>query len=114
MLSKYVLNPYWNQLVKLWPTWVAPNTVRSASISMKLNLKNICQITFTGLSLVFINFFTMMLYDPAYLTQKHGAPGPPQWLYYTCVDPYALIRLGAKMTDEDGQQGCLCTRVWMR
>jgi hypothetical protein len=29
ILSQYVLNPYWNWLVTLWPTWVAPNTVRS-------------------------------------------------------------------------------------
>lgn len=27
VISKYVLNPYWNRLVTLWPLWVAPNTV---------------------------------------------------------------------------------------
>ncbi|KAL5533588.1 hypothetical protein ACEPAG_48 [Sanghuangporus baumii] len=65
VLSKYVLNPYWNQLVKLWPKSVAPNT-----------------ITLTGLSLVFINFLTLLYYDPYYLTSKHVA-GPPNWLYFT-------------------------------
>ncbi|KAL5494611.1 hypothetical protein ACEPAI_72 [Sanghuangporus weigelae] len=65
VLSKYVLNPYWNQLVKLWPKSVAPNT-----------------ITLTGLSLVFINFLTLLYYDPYYLTPKH-ATGPPNWLYFT-------------------------------
>jgi len=66
ILSKYILNPYWNQLVKLWPKWVAPNT-----------------ITLTGLSLVFMNFLTMVYYDPQFLTPKQGAVGPPQWVYYT-------------------------------
>ncbi|KAH8111880.1 CDP-alcohol phosphatidyltransferase-domain-containing protein [Phellopilus nigrolimitatus] len=65
ILSRYVLNPYWNQLVKLWPTSVAPNT-----------------ITLTGLSLVFLNFLTMLYYDPSYYTAKH-ASGPPQWIYFT-------------------------------
>ncbi|KAL5536111.1 hypothetical protein ACEPAF_4216 [Sanghuangporus sanghuang] len=65
ILSKYILNPYWNQLVKLWPKSVAPNT-----------------ITFTGLSLVFINFLTLLYYDPYYLTSKRAA-GPPNWLYFT-------------------------------
>lgn len=32
LLSNYVLNPYWNWLVKLWPKWVAPNTVRLFTI----------------------------------------------------------------------------------
>ncbi|TDL26422.1 Choline/ethanolaminephosphotransferase [Rickenella mellea] len=66
VLSKYVLNPFWNQLVRVWPKSVAPNT-----------------ITLTGLSLVFINFLTMLVCDPAYLTPKEGAAGPPQWLYFT-------------------------------
>lgn len=27
----------------------------------------------------------MLYYDPGYLTQKGGATGPPQWVYFTYV-----------------------------
>ncbi|KAF9055620.1 Choline/ethanolaminephosphotransferase [Panaeolus papilionaceus] len=66
LLSRYVLNPFWNWFVKLWPLSVAPNT-----------------ITLTGLSIVFFNFCTLLYYDPLYLTQAEGAEGPPNWVYYT-------------------------------
>ncbi|KAH0837787.1 hypothetical protein J3R83DRAFT_5967 [Lanmaoa asiatica] len=29
LLSRYVLGPYWNWFITLWPLTVAPNTVRS-------------------------------------------------------------------------------------
>ncbi|TFY81458.1 hypothetical protein EWM64_g2549 [Hericium alpestre] len=61
LLSNYVLTPYWNWLVTLWPTWVAPN-----------------MITLTGLSLVLINFATLLYYDPTHVAEKGGA-GPPHW-----------------------------------
>lgn len=42
------------------------------------------QITLTGLFIVFLNFLSLLYYDPEYLTQKHGAPSPPpNWLYLT-------------------------------
>ncbi|CAE6477706.1 unnamed protein product [Rhizoctonia solani] len=66
LLSNYVLNPFWNEFVKLWPRSVAPNT-----------------ITFLGLCLVLSNFATLLYYDAAYLTEKGGATGPPQWVYFT-------------------------------
>ncbi|KAF8636169.1 hypothetical protein AX17_003741, partial [Amanita inopinata Kibby_2008] len=67
LLSRYVLSPYWNWLITLWPRNVAPNT-----------------ITLTGLFIVFINFLSLLYFDPEYLTQKRGAPTvPPQWLYFT-------------------------------
>ncbi|KAF8079248.1 CDP-alcohol phosphatidyltransferase-domain-containing protein [Lyophyllum atratum] len=66
VVSRYVLNPFWTWFVTLWPLSVAPNT-----------------ITLTGLSIVFINFFTMIYYDPLYLTEKGGATGPPNWVYFT-------------------------------
>ncbi|PFH47783.1 hypothetical protein AMATHDRAFT_151285 [Amanita thiersii Skay4041] len=66
LLSRYVLSPYWNWLITLWPRTVAPNT-----------------ITLTGLAIVFLNFFSLLYYDREYLTQKHGAVGPPRWLYFT-------------------------------
>ncbi len=45
----------------------------------------IMQITLTGLMIVIINFATMLYYDPVYLTEKGGAVGPPQWLFFTWV-----------------------------
>ena len=47
LVSKYILGPYWNWLVTLFPTSVAPNT-----------------ITLSGLLLVFINFATLAYVDP--------------------------------------------------
>ncbi|KAG9083953.1 hypothetical protein FRC06_004305 [Ceratobasidium sp. 370] len=66
LLSNYVLNPFWNQFVKIWPKTVAPNT-----------------ITFLGLCLVLTNFATLLYYDPTFLSEKGGATGPPQWVYFT-------------------------------
>ncbi|THH20505.1 hypothetical protein EW146_g856 [Bondarzewia mesenterica] len=74
LLSNYVLSPYWNWLVKLWPTWVAPN-----------------MITLCGLAIVIFNFATLIYYDPAYLAQKGGATGPPQWIYFTQVDCFGVL-----------------------
>lgn len=47
LVSKYLLGPYWNWLVTLFPTSVAPNT-----------------ITLSGLLLVFVNFATLAYVDP--------------------------------------------------
>jgi ethanolaminephosphotransferase len=40
--------------------------------------------------MVFINFITMVMYDPGYLAEKGGAAGPPNWMYYTCVFTLSL------------------------
>jgi len=66
LLSQYVLNPFWTWFVTLWPLTIAPNT-----------------ITLSGLSIVFINFFTLIYFDPLYLTEKDGVAGPPHWIYFT-------------------------------
>ncbi|KAH8992393.1 Choline/ethanolaminephosphotransferase [Lactarius akahatsu] len=66
ILSNYVLNPFWTWFVTLWPTWVAPNV-----------------ITLSGLAIVLFNFASLSYYDPTYLTEKGGATGPPNWLYFT-------------------------------
>ena len=50
----------------------------------------ILQITLTGLAIVFFNFFTMLYYDPMYLTEKQGAAGPPRWVYFTYVGPIII------------------------
>ncbi|GAA6061052.1 hypothetical protein JCM10212_000095 [Sporobolomyces blumeae] len=47
LTSKYVLNPFWNKLVLLFPKSMAPNA-----------------ITLLGLSLIFFNFLTLLYYNP--------------------------------------------------
>ncbi|GAA5839695.1 hypothetical protein JCM5353_006664 [Sporobolomyces roseus] len=47
LVSKYVLNPFWNKLVLCFPKSMAPNA-----------------ITLLGLSMIFINFLTLLYYNP--------------------------------------------------
>ncbi|KAH9017812.1 Choline/ethanolaminephosphotransferase [Lactarius pseudohatsudake] len=94
-LSNYVLNPFWTWFVTLWPTWVAPNV-----------------ITLSGLAIVLFNFASLSYYDPTYLTEKGGAAGPPNWLYFTCVLDFFFPshRSGfdaAKQARRTGMQGPL-------
>jgi len=65
IVSRYVLNPFWTWFVTLWPLTVAPNT-----------------ITLSGLFIVFLNFLTMLYYDPAYITEKGGAM-VDSWVYFS-------------------------------
>uniref|UniRef100_A0A7N9DC10 Dynein regulatory complex subunit 1 n=1 Tax=Macaca fascicularis TaxID=9541 RepID=A0A7N9DC10_MACFA len=46
-LSLYVMHPFWNTIVKVFPTWLAPNL-----------------ITFSGFLLVVFNFLLMAYFDP--------------------------------------------------
>jgi ethanolaminephosphotransferase len=92
--SKYILNPFWTWLVTLWPKVIAPNT-----------------ITLTGLSLVVINFFTLLYYDSKYLTEKEGYHNPPNWVYYTwgiCLFLYqSLDAIDGKQARRTGMAGPL-------
>jgi len=36
IVSKYLLGPFWNWFVTLWPKTVAPNTVRVSSLCVKM------------------------------------------------------------------------------
>ena len=38
LVSRFVLQPFWTWLVTLWPTWVAPNTVRPCAPASRLQL----------------------------------------------------------------------------
>jgi len=40
-------------------------------------------ITLSGLSIILLNFATLIYYDPTYLAEKGGATGPPNWVYFT-------------------------------
>ena len=83
-ISRYLLNPFWNWFVTLWPLWVAPNTVRLSLIrSFREVTHPFIQITLTGLGIVFFNFCTLLFYDPLYLTEKESFSDPPAWIYYT-------------------------------
>ncbi|KAG2356540.1 hypothetical protein BDR07DRAFT_1423038, partial [Suillus spraguei] len=66
LVSRYLLTLYWNWFIKLFPLTIAPNT-----------------ITLLGLCIVAFNVITLLYYDPLYLTEKDGAVGPPQWIYFT-------------------------------
>ncbi|KAL4070332.1 CDP-alcohol phosphatidyltransferase-domain-containing protein [Scleroderma citrinum] len=66
LISRYVLAPYWNWFITLWPLTVAPNT-----------------ITLLGLAIVGFNVLTLLIYDPLYYTDKDGSNAPPQWVYFT-------------------------------
>ncbi|CAO3659866.1 unnamed protein product [Umbelopsis ramanniana] len=59
LLSRYVLNPFWNRLVKVFPLWVAPNL-----------------ITMSGLLCVMLNLATLLYYSPDLGTC-------PNWCYYS-------------------------------
>ncbi|KAJ3853734.1 Choline/ethanolaminephosphotransferase [Lentinula lateritia] len=65
ILSKYAMNSFWTWFVTLFPLSIAPNT-----------------ITLSGLCIVIVNFFTLLYYDPSYLTEKGGVY-IPQWIYFT-------------------------------
>ncbi|KAG0795091.1 hypothetical protein G6F57_004432 [Rhizopus arrhizus] len=58
-VSRYILNPYWNNLVKLFPLWMAPN-----------------MITLLGLLTILVNIATLFYY-----TSDLGEC--PHWVYYT-------------------------------
>jgi ethanolaminephosphotransferase len=46
----------------------------------------------TGLCLVVANLATMVYYDPNYLTEKGGATGPPNWIYFTCAHAVMKVK----------------------
>jgi ethanolaminephosphotransferase len=76
LVSKYILGPYWNWLVSLFPTWIAPNT-----------------ITLSGLLLVGLNFITLLSMDPnmqcaaSKLRPGYDARGPNDLLATTPLLP---------------------------
>lgn len=58
-ISRYILTPYWNAVVKLFPLWMAPNT-----------------ITTIGFSLMLLSVAILALCDPQMTN------GDPHWIYY--------------------------------
>ncbi|KAG2351667.1 hypothetical protein BDR07DRAFT_1442617 [Suillus spraguei] len=86
LVSRYLLTLYWNWFIKLFPLTIAPNT-----------------ITLLGLCIVAFNVITLLYYDPLYLTEKDGAVGPPQWIYFTCA--HSICSKQARRTGMAGPLG---------
>ncbi|KAG2351428.1 hypothetical protein BDR07DRAFT_1444456 [Suillus spraguei] len=86
LVSRYLLTPYWNWFIKLFPLTITPNT-----------------ITLLGLCIVAFNVITLLYYDPLYLTEKDGAVGPPQWIYFTCA--HSICSKQARRTGMAGPLG---------
>lgn len=100
LVSKYILGPYWNWLVGLFPTSIAPNT-----------------ITVSGLALVGLNFLTLLAWDPtlncgaAKLTPGYDARGPNDILPPTPL----LDRFGfpsSVIVKQEGS-GMACLPAWI-
>ncbi|GAA6019480.1 hypothetical protein JCM10207_001403 [Rhodosporidiobolus poonsookiae] len=63
LTSRYILNPFWNKLVLLFPKSMAPNA-----------------ITLLGLSLIFLNFLSLLYFNPTLSTGSkplHVSKGGP-------------------------------------
>uniref|UniRef100_A0A2K6K4I8 Ethanolaminephosphotransferase 1 n=1 Tax=Rhinopithecus bieti TaxID=61621 RepID=A0A2K6K4I8_RHIBE len=63
-LSLYVMHPFWNTIVKVFPTWLAPNL-----------------ITFSGFLLVVFNFLLMAYFDPDFYASAPGHKHVPDWVW---------------------------------
>lgn len=57
----------------------------------------------------------MIYYDPMYLTEKGGAAGPPQWMYFTYVELFRTPTKGLNGGWENlgGLRDCLSIRALM-
>ncbi|XP_008579621.1 PREDICTED: ethanolaminephosphotransferase 1 [Galeopterus variegatus] len=63
-LSLYVMHPFWNTVVKVFPTWLAPNL-----------------ITFSGFLLLVFNFLLMAYFDPDFYASAPGHKHVPDWVW---------------------------------
>ncbi|KAG8445922.1 hypothetical protein GDO86_010644 [Hymenochirus boettgeri] len=63
-LSLYVMHPFWNSIVKFFPSWLAPNL-----------------ITFSGFLLLVVNFLVMAFFDPDFYASAPGHHHVPSWVW---------------------------------
>ncbi|ERE67376.1 ethanolaminephosphotransferase 1 [Cricetulus griseus] len=63
-LSLYIMHPFWNTIVKVFPTWLAPNL-----------------ITFSGFLLVVFNFLLLTYFDPDFYASAPGHKHVPDWVW---------------------------------
>jgi len=65
-LANYVMHPFWNQFVKLFPRWVAPNLM-----------------TFSGFILLLSQYILLCVYDPTYISiTQTTASTIPLWVWW--------------------------------
>nr|XP_033792604.1 ethanolaminephosphotransferase 1 isoform X2 [Geotrypetes seraphini] len=62
--SLYLMHPFWNAIVKIFPRWLAPNL-----------------ITFCGFLLLVFNFFLVAFYDPDFYASALGQQHIPAWVW---------------------------------
>ncbi|XP_065843219.1 ethanolaminephosphotransferase 1-like [Oscarella lobularis] len=71
-LSTYVMHPFWNAAVNIFPTWVAPNL-----------------LTFVGWFYLIIIYALLTYYDPDFHTTSNDLgivrPPIPSWVYVACA-----------------------------
>uniref|UniRef100_A0A3P9JEV6 Ethanolaminephosphotransferase 1 n=3 Tax=Oryzias latipes TaxID=8090 RepID=A0A3P9JEV6_ORYLA len=63
-LSVYVMHPFWNSVVKVLPTWLAPNL-----------------ITFTGFMFLVLNFIMLAFFDFDFTASSAGHEHVPSWVW---------------------------------
>ncbi|KAK2824971.1 hypothetical protein Q7C36_018898 [Tachysurus vachellii] len=63
-LSIYIMHPFWNAMVKILPTWLAPNL-----------------ITFTGFMFLVLNFAILSFYDFDFYASADGHVHVPSWVW---------------------------------
>ncbi|MCI4387729.1 hypothetical protein PGIGA_G00077560 [Pangasianodon gigas] len=63
-LSIYIMHPFWNSMVKILPTWLAPNL-----------------ITFTGFMFLVLNFAILSFYDFDFYASAEGHAHVPSWVW---------------------------------
>ncbi|XP_045484263.1 ethanolaminephosphotransferase 1 [Pieris rapae] len=83
-LSKYVMHPTWNTLVKIVPRWVAPNL-----------------LTFAGFLCMLVNVVLLTIYDYDLTASADGAQGLPRGIFTLCG---VLLFLAYHLDGIDGKQ----------
>nr|XP_006625940.1 PREDICTED: ethanolaminephosphotransferase 1 [Lepisosteus oculatus] len=63
-LSVYVMHPFWNSVVKILPTWLAPNL-----------------ITFTGFMFLVLNFMMLAFFDYDFYASAPDHQHVPSWVW---------------------------------
>ncbi|GBO10571.1 Ethanolaminephosphotransferase 1 [Araneus ventricosus] len=82
-LSNYVMHPFWNQVVKLVPKWLAPNL-----------------LTFTGFLLTSVNAILLAVYDYNFSASSdldQTTLPVPRWVWLVCAINHFLAHTLGKI-----------------
>lgn len=75
-LSNYVMHPFWDQTVKIVPSWLAPNV-----------------LTFTGFLFTVMNCLLLTIYDEKFCASSDSIPNctpVPAWVWLCCAISHFL------------------------